>query len=257
MIGHLTKSSIGITASKKRIKGDYSTHWHDFYEIEFILDGSGTYIIDGVDYPIEKGMLFFMTPVSFHALKNSDAEIINVMFPDDSCNRNTIFSLIDSDINTAFELNRDFDVLLTLFNELIFAAEHRHDKYAASVLDCILYKLEISQKYINSASLTHTQMLRLYIQKNFRSDITLSSAAAFAGLSAPYASSLLHAETGMTFKQQLNALRFDYAKKLLIYSDLSVMQICHESGFCDYANFLRRFKKHFGVTPTDLRKDNV
>lgn len=47
-----------IGASKKRINGDYSIHWHDFYEIEFILDGSGTYIIDGIDYPIKKGMLF-------------------------------------------------------------------------------------------------------------------------------------------------------------------------------------------------------
>lgn len=259
MIQRLTKtdyiSSCAINASKKTIKGNYSIHWHDFYEIEFIIRGCGTYIIDGICHEIKKGMLFFMTPVNFHEIKNSDAEIINVMFSNDACNRNTLFDTTGSDINNIISLNdNDFDVVLTLLNELIFSANNNHPQYSSSILDCLLYKAKISQKYSNSINLTHVRTAMLYIQNHFRSNISLDDVASFVGLSAPYISSLFPKETGMTFKNYLSSLRFDYAKKLLTYSDMNITQVCSESGFDDYANFLRHFKKRFGMTPNDFKK---
>lgn len=259
MINCLTKTDFifpcEINASRKNIKGDYSTHWHDFHEIEFIISGKGTYIIDGVCHEMKKGMLFFMTPVNFHEIKNSDAEIINVMFSNDACSRNTLFDLTGSNINNVISLrDEDFDVVLTLLNELIFSASNNHPQYSSSLLDCLLYKAKISQKYKSSVNLTHVRTAMLYIQNNFRSNISLDDVASFVGLSAPYISSLFPKETGMTFKNYLSSLRFDYAKKLLTYSDLSITQVCSESGFEDYANFLRHFKKHFGMTPNDFKK---
>ena len=69
-----------ISAVQKRINGNFAEHGHDFFEIEFVIDGTGTYIVDGISYPIGKNMLFFMSPANIHAIKNCDAEIINVMF---------------------------------------------------------------------------------------------------------------------------------------------------------------------------------
>lgn len=248
-------SAQDISVSQKRIKGDYAVHWHEFYEIEFIISGSGTYVIDGVCSEIKKGMLFFMTPVNFHEVRHSYAEIINIMFSDSVCNRNTLFNLAGRSINNAIDLSgKEFDTALMLLRELIFSADNAHIQYASSLLDCILYKAEISQKYCNSVSLTHVQSAMLYIQNHFRSNISLPEVASFVGLSCPYVSSLFPQEIGMTFKAYLNSLRFDYAKKLLIYSDMSAAQICSESGFEDYANFLRHFKKRFGMTPNSFRK---
>ena len=42
---HVAK--IGVSASEKRIDGEYLTHWHEFYEIEYIISGNGDYVIDG------------------------------------------------------------------------------------------------------------------------------------------------------------------------------------------------------------------
>lgn len=196
-----------------------------------------------------------MTPVNFHEIKNSDAEIINVMFTDDVCNKNTVFNLISYDISNAISVREnDFNILLVLHNELLFSAEKKLSDYTSSLLDCILYKLELSQKHVNSVRLNNIQKALIFIQKNFRFGITLSDTAAFAGLSVPYLSSLLRKETGMTFKQHINALRFDYAKKLLKYSELNITQVCYESGFEDYANFLRHFKQRFDITPGEYKK---
>ena len=40
-------AQIGVSASEKRIDGEYLTHWHEFYEIEYIISGNGDYVIDG------------------------------------------------------------------------------------------------------------------------------------------------------------------------------------------------------------------
>ena len=45
-----------------------------------------------------------------------------------------------------------------------------------------------------------------------------------------------------------------YAKKLLEHSSLTVSQVCRESGFDDYPNFVRRFSARFGSSPSKMRK---
>ena len=82
-----------ICASKKHIKGDFLNHGHDFFEIEYIISGSGTYFIDGKSYPIQDKMLFFISPSNFHAIKDCDAVIINVMFSCNLCDTNLLYCL--------------------------------------------------------------------------------------------------------------------------------------------------------------------
>ena len=91
-----------ISASKKRINGSFVTHWHEFYEIEYILSGSGTYTIDGHEYPIRPGMIFFMTPVNFHSVNALDAEIYNIMFSGSACNEIYLSALLKNSGTTAF-----------------------------------------------------------------------------------------------------------------------------------------------------------
>lgn len=55
-------------------------------------------------------------------------------------------------------------------------------------------------------------------------------------------------------KKYLNNMRFEYAEKLIINSDMSIMQICKECGFNDYPNFVRRFKQHTGFYPLEYKK---
>ena len=56
------------------------------------------------------------------------------------------------------------------------------------------------------------------------------------------------------FKEALDELRFSYAQKLLVFTELSVKEIQFRSGFYDYANFARRFRQKYGITPTQYRK---
>ena len=69
-----------LSASRKHFSGRAMAHIHEFFEIELVLSGSGTCVIDGNTYPMRQGSLFLLTPANTHAVQDADAELINVMF---------------------------------------------------------------------------------------------------------------------------------------------------------------------------------
>lgn len=263
MITRFTKSqnisSDGISAERKTIYGSFPTHWHDFAEIEFILDGSGEYVIDGKKYNIEKNMLFFMTPINFHRVKLNDsgADIVNIMFSENICNNNTLFTLTSGiNENAVLFPEHDAKFIRCLLAELITAVKQKDRIYYTTLLDTLLLKTVKRSKNKSIPALTYVQSAMLYILNNFRADITLSDTAKYVGLSPAYLSSVFSKEAGVNFKEYLNVIRFNYAQKMLTYSDMSVSEVCYESGFDDYANFIRGFKARFGMPPGKFRKEN-
>lgn len=246
-----------ISVKKKTIYGDCPTHWHDFNEIEFIIEGSGKYVIDGKKYDIEKNMLFFMTPINFHnvSIDKNGADIVNIMFSEDLCNSNTLLKLTSIVKDNAVRFSeKDAIFIRSLFDELIAAVKNENSSYYRSLIDTLLNKIISCSTNISIPELTYVQSAMLFIRNNFRSPITLSDTAKHIGISPTYLSTIFPKEAGISFKNYLNTIRFDYAKKLLIYSNASVSQLCYESGFDDYANFIRGFRLRFGMPPGKYRK---
>lgn len=73
-------------------------------------------------------------------------------------------------------------------------------------------------------------------------------------LSPNYFGDMVKAETGKTAREYISLRLFDYAKKQLATTDMSVKQIAALLGFKHSPHFVRFFKKHSGTTPTEYRK---
>ena len=58
-------SAEGLAILKNEIKTAYPLHWHEFYEIEYILSGRGSYVMEGAEYEIFPGCLFFPPQLIF------------------------------------------------------------------------------------------------------------------------------------------------------------------------------------------------
>ena len=241
-----------ICASKKHIKGDFPSHGHDFFEIEYIISGSGTYFIDGKSYPIHNNMLFFMSPSDFHAIKDCDAEIINVMFSCNLCDTNLLYCLFSANKVSSVHFSDDDSILIEKLLEEI--TENNEISYTISFLQCILYKLSKLNTNKKKGSTSHIQSAIVYIMENFRSNITLKDTANYTKLAPAYLSALFSKEIGTNFKVYLDNIRFDYAIKLLKFTTMSILEVCTKSGFSDYTNFTRRFKSKYGFTPLEYRK---
>lgn len=242
-----------ISATKKHENTFVDTHFHDFFELEFIISGSGSYIIDGTAYDIEAGDLFFLTPLNFHTVEISNAELYNVMFSGNICS-GTFLKNLTKNAPVALKTNghtrQFFEVIL---DELCHNSDNTD--LAITMLNAIIAKLESEISHNEKKNtLTSIGKAELYILNNFRNELTLEDAAREAALAPTYFSRRFKTETGTNFKTYLNNMRFEYAKRLLEHTDMTVMQICSECGWNDYPNFIRRFRQNTGLYPAQYRK---
>ena len=244
-----------IAASRKRILKNSSTHIHEFFEIEMIISGSGICVVDGLEYPLSAGDLFLLSPVNTHEVRSTDAEVFNVMFRCEDGSGVLDYPLLYDGASPRYRLEgEDRELAYRLLAELV--AVYGEDlRYARLLLGCLLGKLSRIGTRGDRIDLPYIRKACLYIAEHFRSGVTLSDTAAYLGLAAPYFSDLFTRETGMNFKTYLDGIRFSYAKNLLAFTDLPVSEVHRASGFSDYANFSRRFRSLFGVTPSAYREE--
>lgn len=251
--------SDGISVIERKFGAGSATavHCHDFIELEYISEGRGKNIIDGKEYEFFGNTLFFTTPINFHSLVfYEDTRLVNITLSETICNPHALFRIASSHAENAVVFSDSDSVFIKkLIGELSAAVGEKNKEYLSALLDTLLFKTAKSIKQRNTLSVTYVQSAMLYIMNNFRYDITLASAADFVGLAPAYLSLIFKKSAGVNFKEYLSSLRFDYAKQLLRNSDMSISEVCYESGFSDYSNFLRSFKKRFGISPGSLRKE--
>jgi AraC-like DNA-binding protein len=59
----------------------YHQHWHDYFEIEIVLSGTGTHYYNASPYTIEKGDGYLLTPVDFHGIEATNPiELLHISF---------------------------------------------------------------------------------------------------------------------------------------------------------------------------------
>lgn len=242
-----------ISSSQKKFCGSMAPHGHDFFELEFIVDGHGTYIIDGKEYEIKKNTLFFMSPAHIHSLKNVEATLINVMFSHEY-SKETLYITVPMIDSPYFLFRSDDGILIhALLNELVKVNES-DTSYAMLLIHCIMSKLYHHQQPMGNQPALYVRKSIIYMLENFQKGITLKEIGNYLGLSSAYFSNLFRSQTGINFKSYLDNIRFSYAKKLLALTPLSVQEVYCRSGFSDYTNFVRRFKQKYQMTPTEYRK---
>jgi AraC-like DNA-binding protein len=59
---------------------------------------------------------------------------------------------------------------------------------------------------------------------------------------------------GITIFEYLNKIKVEFACKLLMDPDLSILEVCLDSGFNNLSHFNKQFRKTSGETPSDYRK---
>lgn len=93
-----------------------------------------------------------------------------------------------------------------------------------------------------------------YLQKHHTGDASLVLAAEQVHLNPAYLSHIFSKETGITFSEYLLSCRLNTAKDLLVRTDDRVKDVAVQSGFNDYRNFCKTFKKAVGLTPQNYRR---
>ncbi|MBR3967816.1 MAG: helix-turn-helix transcriptional regulator [Clostridia bacterium] len=94
------------------------------------------------------------------------------------------------------------------------------------------------------------------INDNFDKPLTLSCVAKQLHITPQYLSNAFKAEIEMSFSAYLTSVRLHRAAKMLTETKESVTNICDACGYGNFSNFLRSFKKTYGMSPMTYRKQN-
>ena len=95
--------------------------------------------------------------------------------------------------------------------------------------------------------------VREWIRINADRPLTVSQIAAHFGYNEDYLSRLFKKNYGKSLKCVIDEMKAAQIKRLLLDSDLTLYQIAERTSFEDYKLFLKFFKYHEGVTPTEFR----
>ncbi len=83
-----------------------------------------------------------------------------------------------------------------------------------------------------------------FIAQHYREPLTVQAIATDAGLHPKYLMRVFKKQCGMTVWEYLTRLRVSHAQRLLIMSDLKVLDVAMESGFSSVAPFYAAFAAH-------------
>jgi AraC-like DNA-binding protein/quercetin dioxygenase-like cupin family protein len=248
------------------LKEQYPLHWHEFYELTFIISGTGSHTVNGETHVLAPGVLFLLTPVDFHQLApeaGQTLEVFNIIFSGDFLDDELRRWLFGDQCYRHIQLSDESSETVLKEYEQIWA-EHQNpqlgqQRLIRGALERVL--LELARRASVSSELAVVNVAQpavqnalLHLQHEFRMPITLEHVAAQAGLTPTYFSELFHKSTGVQFQKYLQTLRLQFAASLLLASDLPVTEICFASGFGNMAHFERSFHEKYSTSPSSYRQ---
>ncbi|MBQ7050236.1 MAG: helix-turn-helix transcriptional regulator [Firmicutes bacterium] len=252
------------------------THYHNTYEIYFLLSGTRRQLVDHSIHDIKRGDLILIPKGVIHKTtpldKNSHARYV-VNFSEEfaasleACLGQGVLAQTFAHVKLSVPEYR-FDYVLSLFDKM-------NDEYSAAASDNFSATLirgymaelfaficrtrrSLADSFEGASSVAilepNIQQAAQYISEHFREDIALADVAARAYMSESYFSRKFKKITGLNFSEYLTSTRIKAADDLLLRTDMSMAEIAAACGFGDANYFGDIFKKHKGMSPTKYRR---
>ena len=93
-----------------------------------------------------------------------------------------------------------------------------------------------------------------YLLNHYQEEVNLEKLSGHVNMAESSLCRFFRKHMRMTVFEYLNKIRTDFACKLLMDPDLSIMEICFDSGFNNVSHFNKQFKRYTGVPPSKYRK---
>lgn len=254
--------------NRQSISVNHKMHWHEFYEITFVLDGFGSQVLNGKQKLLQPGTIFFLIPTDIHQVfpdPGSTLEIFNIMFTEELLTEDLRQLLFKEPVEyyTILEAGQYKAVegaFWTIRNEQL-QKKSGYEIVVNGALEHIAVELVRSCQENNTLAGTgfpnlqtpSIQRALTYIHSSYCKPLALEEAAEQAQLAPNYFSECFHKATGVSFQTYLHNLRMKFAAALLVTSDLPITDICYASGYNTLSHFTRVFKNKYGQSPTAYR----
>ena len=267
----INKEDLFIILNHPNAKFDYPVHYHPEYEINLVMNCTGTRVVGDSEEAFGPTDLVMTGPSLPHAWKSEDKtnHVITIQFSKEMVHfpmlEKRIFAPIrqllqDSEHGLSFEgpeqetikkqiisLTRmqGFQSVTTFLNILNAMANANRKRLVTG-----MYEQELGA---NSKSRRIAKVCE-HIDQNLDKELSLSEVAALVNMSDSAFSHFFKKRTGLSYINYVNNQRIAKACTLLADTTLSASEICYDCGFNNKSNFIRIFRKRKNMTPIEYRK---
>lgn len=269
-----------VFISKHNRFADYPIHAHTFLELNYVLQGSATEIVNGETLTLETGDLILLDIGTKHTIKALGKEdlLINILFRDVNINLNLLKEL-KSNNNILFDfllkksLTQDAEQPFLLFKtqkatqiqqilDEIIAEYYLQAEFADSIIKSYLdiliiqlirhYHIEVKKETSSTQKLAINMLADI---KNEFATISLSTIAKRYNYNRNYLSNIFKKEVGQTFSESLTHQRILQAHNLITTTQLPIAKIMELVGINNKSFFYAKYKKQYNQLPLESRKN--
>lgn len=229
------------------------------YTLLLVCKGSGYLKYKRKTYFLEKGSGFFIDnrfPSEYgckdkcweYALLDISGPLMNEAYANYEAEGIPVFS---QPLHSRFFQN--VEALLKLYQTVSLYRDWKADSLITNLL-VELMTTPHKEKQQSQDNYSNIQYLILYMESNYRQNLSLEQLCSFSGFSRSALATEFKKYTGTSPNNYLIMLRLQKAKELLQMSTMTCADIAFETGFRDINNFTNLFKKYVGVTPNAWRQ---
>lgn len=248
-------------------------HLHDEYEIFMLLSGGVRYFIEKNSYNLVPGDVLIMKSGEIHKasfISNEPYERIVFHFSPDLLK---IFSYEDHALDYCYtnrrrgEKNRlnstdeEKTALIAMFEKMVLLRTYNQTWNPQLSLALFLeIMVKINRIYSDDtrnflSPLQHRKLKPIldYIDSNLEDDLSIGALQKRFFITGSYLCQIFKQTTGSTLHEYIIYKRISRAKQLLMRGE-SAAHASYKSGFSDYSNFVRAFRKVTGFSPREYLK---
>jgi len=248
----------------------FRPHWHEYYEVFLMLEGSAIHKVNGTCMYLSKGSLVFIRPNDCHDYALEEAKscsFLNLTYSMETVE--TVLSFLGDGfpVKALLEAKYPPEIRLTEYElsrfngkmDSIRALNPKDNQKRKTLLRILLF--DILTRYFSN-----TEDIFNYVPawlENMCSKIRQNGGftqgthyfLSLTDRSREHVSRCMKKYMGTTVSAYINDLRLNYIANMLRDSNHSITEIIFESGFNNISWASEQFKKKYGVTMRQYRAD--
>lgn len=255
----LDDSHIGTGTNRPHVEVE---HTHEFFELEYIVSGSGIQIINGVEIPVRRGDVLFFDigdTHGYYAIENFlvvncifypefwDKELKDKVLGISKCQTTKLNNIINLSGSGMIE----FENIIDKIDEELRGKQPEYKTAVRGYFNLLFVMLMRAGLFTKNKKDARLSAIMEYVSENWQT-ASLGTVARRFGYNPSYLSTMFKQATGLSFTGYVNQRRIREAVLLLENTSQTVDDIIHEVGFEDKKHFYALFKQHMGVTPRSI-----
>ncbi|MBE6553157.1 MAG: helix-turn-helix domain-containing protein [Ruminococcaceae bacterium] len=232
----------------------FFSHVHTTYEMLFIYHGRGDFLIEDAEYPCKPNTLFLIPPGKYHVIRNIGGADYK------RCVVNFSTRLLPRPIERGKSYYRvTDDRVRSLFYKLAFYSQTYTGEALQALLEAGITEILVSSFFENEENAEGKKVPALvknaidYINAHLEEPLSVPKIADALFISETHLSHLF-SDTMNTGLMHYAAIKKMYAARERLREGASVGEVCERFGYRSYPTFLRNYRTHFGINPSEEKE---